>query len=491
VSIAANNLFGGADAEIGIPFQHTFNELNLGKQNVYSAFLRWVRLAGNEDDYRSAFFAASDVYARWPVRVKRVRNEGTCGFWYTEGGFPFADAAGSYVRPVNAQVCRDMVSNHTTASYMRGLESIEYLDIANNSFGQPGSYCTATIGSGSPYIYVGLAAKFYTVAHPVTSSVNTSMMNLGLKMFRNNQIIACMTDYIVQLSGGSEALMLAPKQPGWINNPSNVLQWFRGMGRTLSGYYNQVCDRFSYRCRWTGANSITVTYDYTAFSNADRTFHSAPAARTSLEMLCKYLDEWDLMWTDSYYSLKSFGYTSTRIDVEYNDNPTEFRFWDIMKDFSIQKLATETDAQSKVRWVMANGFFYVLSTVNVYNIAMIGENKSLGWYCPVPFQAPTGAIAWSRKYSNFHAHYGGYTLNPDVVPIPLQALPVLLDIESGNAKMNLALSNGRQVTATDSGPFLNPMLNAYSPKNLTSDELHDDDSYNPEEILFGQGVHGL
>jgi ubiquitin len=412
--------------DIGGPIADTFEGLTDegGMNMIQTAIDFWVRHAGNEGDWKAAMLAASDVYARWPLRPRRFRNT-SVGTVYDE------EAAPMFHNYVNAgyAVYSNADVNACTLSYTTASGQLGELFLLDNAVV---SNQTASIARHEPALWVGLLARFYRITNAYDPRYSSGY-ELGAVMASANIRLAGAYDHLLQHMGVSEAMHF-----NYYASGANPRRWtdvsWNGFQSKLLTYMPAT---MSYRLFWS-INRLQNGW-YEVFAGA--TSASMGLARVATGLYAAHARQLDLCPDDSFYSVKDFGHRALLLNGEVADQLIRWT----AKDFRDVKLRKTGCAALTV------GSFTMFPLVpSLEGLRLSNTTGSTVHHVAVPFLSPySGQFYWD-KYSLLGVDPGGVG---DLVEYCFSALPALFEPNLQMAPLYLTISNGRSITAGRSRPY--------------------------------------
>lgn len=453
LTAAVNSLVGGAAADLSPSFSNYWTAAGASAAIHDEAFLaltRWNQLFGSEQDWWSAWLTAVDVYARYNVRPRRRLATGELLFWNSEVAAPFVDNGLGYAAPTAAQIAQ-FDSLLTSASGVRG----------GAAFGLATAE-THTIAGNVPLGMIGLAARFYRCSTPLTLDINVGTAELAMRAARDADTMAAAFDWLAQRLQIQERVVLAL---GSLANQGDARMWWyrmRDQWWTLTKSLNALN---TYKPLWTWNETANAGY----MALCPNTQDTMALSRVSQHHLARR--GLDVLPHDDFISAVPFGYKYRRL------NPgAGVADFDVLERCGLKEFLVAPELHALLRQLLTTGGF-TTALVDITPIALCDETGGWARYASLPFEHPTAGLSWELEFSNFRAAPHA----SDICEVLHSAGVALLDTETGNRLMRVALSGARAVTA-GSGRFLPIMVTRGTLRMVTGAPVRDTTSASPADL---------
>lgn len=450
MTAAAHNLVGGAALGLSASFADYWTNA-LHHDEAFVALGRWNQLFGNEHDWWSAWFTAIDVYARHSIKPRRRTNTGELLYWNDEVAAPFVDNGLGYAAPTAANIGH-FGGLCTSASGCRG------------GAAAPAQTTTDTfvISAGVPLIYVGLAARFYRCATPLTFDLNVGTEELAMRAARDADTMAVCFDWLVQQFQMQERVVM---DLGGLANGADARMWWSKLTETWWQLTKDIGVRKSYKPLWTFNDTQNADYEAECPNSLD----SAPFSRMPTQYLARLGR--DVLPHDDFITATMFGY---RIR---NMNPGGGALdFDVLQRVGLTEFLEMPELGVQMRKLLTVGGFTVALT-DITTVALCDEAGGWVRYISIPFEHPTSGRSWEWR----HELYRQPARRSDVREIIHSCGPALLDTQTGNRMLKVALSGARAVTAGD-GRYLPIMVTRGSLGMVTGAPTRDTTSLSPAAL---------
>jgi hypothetical protein len=430
VTVATHNLVGGAAVSINASMGNWIdNDIAYRGDDAMTALQWWNAIAGNRDDWISAFTAASAQYGLWEVKPKRVADTLTDDTWYDVPGDPWDDSLITMSEPgaTPSQYKQDFFQNAfgVCATYS-GLLQSESTYIANLPA------VSGVIGKHEALFYVGLAARLYRMAEPADDIlINTYFTAIASKMKEANKLLAAATDYAVQRKGIPEGAFLSPGSSG---SPAAVTALGELGWTTIQEAVKRMTPNMSYR------PDYTVNRGNDAYSSlVGATWWRHPYARVHPVILANAIEDEGILCRVGDEGLKSLGWDVVADQGVYYDAISKTVF-DYIEDANLE---------NKIRRVLSVGGWTNGNLTDLSGLVLVdrlGANLNttgvaVGW--------PTASTCVYRQQLNYGGAASGITMK--VMEYILSAPPVGFFGHLGMRVTRLAMANNRGVTRSEEG----------------------------------------
>jgi len=456
MTAAANALVGGAALDLSASFSDYWTAAGASAAIHDEAFLalsRWNQLFGSEQDWWSAWLTAVDVYARFTLKPRRRRATGELLFWNNEiiaPLTPFADHGLGYAAPTAAQIGR-FDSLLTSASGVRG----------GTALGQVAAE-SHTIAGNVPLGMIGLAARFYRCSTPLTLDINVGTAELAMRAARDADTMAAAFDWLAQRLQIQERVVYAL---GSLANQGDARMWWYRMRDQWWALTKSLNALNTYKPLWTWNETANAGY----MALCPNTQDTMALSRVTQHHLARR--GLDVLPHDDFISAVPFGYKYRRLNP--GAGAADF---DVLERCGLKEFLVAPDLHALLRQLLTTGGF-TTALVDITPIALCDETGGWARYVSLPFEHPTAGLSWEIEFSNFRAvpHVS------DIREVLHSAGVALLDTETGNRLMRVALSGARAVTA-GSGRFLPIMVTRGTLRMVTGAPARDTTSASPADL---------
>jgi hypothetical protein len=424
LTLAVNTvLVGGADANLGTAFLNWFDNPNVARVGVIGAIDRWVTDVGSYDDWYSAFAAASVAYSVIPLPPRRVQDTGELARWYNAAGDPFT--SDFHTRPSPFEAGTSLWATLTYPDWTRPTTRV-MTDAAYNY-----RYADWEIGTHEPVTYVGIFAGAYAPTHVLDGTVNDmSLTDLCARMCEASDGFGVAADHLASGLGLGEYNMMAL---GSFVAGGDARQLFGYFERNWVKNLDDVITYCNYQPTWYSQYEANTYYK----GLAPVSLLSAGPSRYCEVLKEKWMD-YMVVPRDDYCSLTKFGFVART-----NELTQVALVYDVLEDWKPQQLQKE-ELERLARTALTIGSFSFAATTDITNYIICDLQGGNAAYVAVQFENPTVGRGYTTMYANFLAG----VRNCDVREVLHSVIPVRIDAELGKREMHLALTAGRDITAS-------------------------------------------
>jgi hypothetical protein len=427
VTAAANRLTSAGAVEVDISAAMadfwTANLL-LKRDDDYTALQWWNDIAGNESDFFSAYATVCDVYALHSAQPRRRRATGELLFWQN-GAVPFVDNGVGYAQPTTAQI-QALSGLRTTASGSRGQF---WISTANNVYIRGAQF---TIGGHEPLIYVGIAARFYHMAQPLTGwDLNVGWNQLCAAWAYNNTRMAAGFDWTAQKLGLAERVHLSMGNQAQRGNAEGLWRWVKNQYRDA---VRAMIPTPTYDPTWEYNNLVNADYQALVVNTQD----SMVVSRVTPIWMALFSGI-DILARDDFHTVAPLGYETRNINV----GGIGALNYDVLSDYGVVSFLKDENKSQMIRNLLSTGGF-TTALVDITSYILCDRGGGYSRFLSVPFTHPTAGLSFFAQYDDTAAV--GDT--GSIRELCLGVIPMLVDPEQGNRELRIGLTAARSITAS-------------------------------------------